>query len=155
MPIFAVLSGKNIFSISWQTHTILQFHAGISPTRSRSFPSGQLTFRRVAAGDCGYDIGNTLFSSPVQGVFPAWRILSPSAQGRIYGIIHYASLFSATVLPNLTYFWHSDISNTYFSVPTCCIGLQSCAVWLFNTLFERSEAYRHFLIFRSSKKCFQ
>jgi hypothetical protein len=38
---------------------------------SRIFSNAAANRRRVAAGDYGYNIGNTLFSSPVQVVFPA------------------------------------------------------------------------------------
>ncbi|WP_300851273.1 hypothetical protein, partial [uncultured Rikenella sp.] len=50
---------------------ILQFLTGASLARPPSFPTGQLTFGRLAAGDYGHNLGNALFSSSVRIVFTA------------------------------------------------------------------------------------
>jgi hypothetical protein len=65
---------------------ILQFLTDASLARPPSFPTGQLTFGRLAAGDCGHNLGNALFSSSVRIVFTAWRVLSPSALGAIMAL---------------------------------------------------------------------
>ena len=85
-PIFASFTRKDDYPLSWQArHTPIS--TGASLARPPSFPTGQLTLGRLAAGDCGHDIGNALFSSSVRTVFPLPCILSPCAQGRNYGII--------------------------------------------------------------------
>lgn len=85
-PIFALFTRKGGFPLSWQArHTPIS--TGASLARPPSFPTGQLTVRRLAAGDCGHNLGNALFSSSVRTVFPLPCILSPAAHGQTYGII--------------------------------------------------------------------
>lgn len=84
-PIFASFTRKGSFPLSWQArHTPIS--DGCSWARPPSFPTGQLTFGRLAAGDCGHNLGNALFSSSVRIVFTAWRVLSPSALGAIMAL---------------------------------------------------------------------
>jgi hypothetical protein len=123
--IFALFTRKDDFLLHGKPD-ILQFPTGASLARPPSFPTGQLTFGRLAAGDYGHDIGNALFSSSVRIVFPAWRFLSPAAQGQTYGIILSLPFFHTTLaLPNsralrmrtkYTYFDRSDLRH-WFAVP--------------------------------------
>ena len=76
---------------------ILQFPTGASLARPPSFPTGQLTVRRLAAGDCGHNLGNALFSSSVRTAFPLPCILSPAALGRLMALFLHV-LFSGGVL---------------------------------------------------------
>ncbi len=57
--------------VSWLCPYVLQFRQGVSLARPASFAMRQHTCGRSAVGDCGHNIGNTLFSGSVQGVFPA------------------------------------------------------------------------------------
>lgn len=120
--IFALFTHKDDFLLHGKPD-ILQFPTGASLARPPSFPTGQLTFGRLAAGDYGHDIGNALFSSSVRIVFPAWRFLSPAAQGQTYGII--LSLpFSIRLSPSQNHGLCVCGQNTrILTVPTCYIGL--------------------------------
>lgn len=133
---------------------ILQFPTGASLARPPSFPTGQLTFGRWAAGDCGHNLGNALFSSSVRIVFTAWRFLFPAAHGQTYGII--LSLpFSIRLSPSQNHGLCVCGQNTRIpTVPTCGVGSPSCSVWLFDTLFNRSKANRRIFDFPSLKNRF-
>jgi hypothetical protein len=62
--------------------------------------------------------------------------------GRNYGII-FTLPFSIRLSPSQIHGFCVCGQNTRIStVPTCGIGLPSCSVWLFNTLFNRSKANR-------------
>ena len=66
----------------------------------------------------------------------------------------YTSFFHTTLaLPNLRAL-RMRTKNTFLAVPTCYIGLKSCSVWLFNTLFNRSKANRRIFDFPSLKNRF-
>ena len=162
-PIFA-LSGKNLIFASLQakgsfpavvaTPGYSNFVRGVSLARPASFPMRQLTVRRWAAGDCGHNLGNALFSSSVQAVFPATvNFISGCTRADLW---HYffTSFFHTTTLPNYCALCMRS-KYTYLAVSTCGVGSPSCSVWLFDTLFNRSKANRRFLLFQSAKKCFQ
>lgn len=87
---------------------ILQFPTGASLARPPSFPTGQLTFGRWAAGDCGHNLGNTLFSSSVRIVFTAWRVLSPSALGAIMALFSRFPFPYDSRPPKITGFAYAD-----------------------------------------------
>lgn len=113
----------------------------------------QLTVRRWAAGDYGHKLGNALFSSSVQAVFPATVNFSSGCAWADLWHYFFTSFFHTTTLPNYCALCMRS-KYTYLAVPTCSVGSLSCSVWLFNTLFNRSIANRHFLIFPASKKGF-
>lgn len=89
---------------------LLPFRQDASLARPKPFPVWQLTFGRWTAGDYGYNIGNTLFSSSVRSA--SFRIVyfSPGATGRTYGII-FTPPYSVPDTPNITYLWHSVYST--------------------------------------------
>lgn len=74
------------FCVSKQALELLQFRSGTSLARPAPFPVRQLTVRRWAAGDYGYGNGITLFSSSVQGVFPAQCILVLAQLGALMAL---------------------------------------------------------------------
>lgn len=61
--------------------------AGRFSGTSRTFSSSAANLRAVTAGDYVHNIGIHFSQVSVRIVFTAQRFLSPSAQGRIYGII--------------------------------------------------------------------
>lgn len=152
--IFASFTRKRQFLRCHGKTDILQFPTDASLARPPSFPTGQLTFGRLAAGDCGHNLGNALFSSSVRIVFTAWRFLSPAAHGQTYGII-LSPPFSIRLSPSQNHGLCVCGQNTRIStVPTCGIGLPFRSVWLFDTLFKRSKTHGRIFDFPSLKNRF-
>ena len=75
-------------------------------------------------------------------------------KGRLMALF-YRLPFSIRLSPSQNHGFCVCGQNTRIStVPTCYIGLQSCAVWLFNTLFNRSIANRRIFVCPSHENRF-
>ena len=141
MSVFSAyrVSAYSRFTVSSRCACVLQFRQGVSLARPGSFPIRQLTGKRSRLVIMGITLAMLFSQAPVRIVFTAQRFLSPSAQGRNYGII-LSPLFSTRLS-------HSQncvlcvcgLKTRFQTVPICYIGLQSRAVWLFDTLFNRSK----------------
>ena len=98
--IFASFTRKRQFLRCHGKTDILQFLTDASLARPPSFPTGQLTVRRLAAGDCGHSLGNALFSSSVRAVFLAMAYFISGCTGADLWHYSYTS-FSVAVFSTL------------------------------------------------------
>ena len=71
-------------------------------------------------------------------------------KGAFMALFCYLSFLHGSRTPKFACFACTDYLHKQ-TAPTCYIGLQFRSVWLFNTLFKRSETHGQFLIFPASK----
>ena len=150
-PIFASFTRKKAVSRCHGKPDILQFPTGASLARPPSFPTGQLTFGRWAAGDCGHNLGNALFSSSVRIVFTAWRVLSPSALGAIMALFSRFPFPYDSRPPKITGFAYADKIHVFRPFRLAALVRRSARCGYLTPYLSVPKRTDEFLIFPASK----